>query len=64
MPAFAVLTTAGGGGFMPAIMRMTSITLMPAMIAISSSTPSTIQIMRLVVLGFFSTRVCMRDSPQ
>ena len=61
---FAVLTTAGGDGFMPAIIFMTIITLMPAMTPINNNTSAAMTTMRLVVLHFFfSTRVCMRDSP-
>ncbi len=59
--AVVVLTVNGAGFGMPWIMRMTSSTLMPAISAISSSTPTIIQSMRLVVLGFLSTRVGMRE---
>src|ERR1700730_1122651 len=61
--AFAVLTTAGGGGLLPAIIFMIDMTLMPAMRAISATTATIMIIMRLAVLGFSSTRVCMRGSP-
>jgi hypothetical protein len=58
--AFALVTTAGGGGFMPDSIFMIISTLIPAMIPINASTATIMMIMRLVVLGLFSTRVCMR----
>jgi len=58
-----VLTTAGGGGLPAAIILMIDSTLIPAITAIKPSTARIITIMRLVVLGFSSTRVCMRGSP-
>ena len=59
-----MLTTAGGGGLLAAIILMIDSTLMPAITATNPSTATIITIMRLVVLGLFSTRVCMRGSPE
>jgi hypothetical protein len=38
-------------------------TLMPAMTPINKSTATIMMIMRFLVLGLLSTRVCMREAP-